>query len=268
MAPLLRISNLGKIYPDGTVAINDVSLDVSAGEFVVILGPSGSGKTSLLRCINGLIKPTSGTIVLDDILVNSRNLRSVRKRVGLIFQHFNLVGNLSSLNNVLTGLLGDNSTIASLCFLFKKDLKIRALECLDRVGLLDKARVRADKLSGGQQQRVGIARAIARNPMLILADEPVASLDPMIAYSVLSLLKNICLSQGITVICNIHQVDFALKFADRIIGLSTGQIVLDAPIQDVTEQLIHSIYGGHEHGMFFGPAASKSPEDNNMKMAI
>jgi len=268
MVPLLRISNLEKIYSDGTIAINDVSFDVLPGEFIVILGPSGSGKTSLLRCINGLVAPTSGNIILEEVLVTPRNLRSIRKRVGLIFQHFNLVGNLSSLNNVLTGFLGENSTIASLFFLFKRDLKLRALECLDLVGLLDKAHVRADKLSGGQQQRVGIARAIASNPILILADEPVASLDPMIAYSVLLLLKRICMAQGITVICNIHQVDFALKFADRIIGLSSGRIVMDEPIKNVTEKLIESIYGGHDQGIFFGPAAAKSPPDDNMKMAI
>jgi len=268
MPSLLRISNLGKIYPDGTVAINDVSFDVSPGEFVVILGPSGAGKTSLLRCINGLVERTSGEIILDEILVTAINLRSVRKKVGLIFQHFNLVGNLSTLNNVLSGLLGDNGTVASLFFLFKKQLKLRALECLDYVGLLDKAHIRADKLSGGQQQRVGIARAIAKNPILILADEPVASLDPMIAYSILSLLKRICTARGITVICNIHQVDFALKFADRIIGLSAGKIIMDEPIRNVTEKLIESIYGGHEQGIFFGPATAKSPPDDNMTMAV
>jgi len=266
--PLLRISNLTKIYSDGTVAIDKLNLNVLSGEFVVILGPSGSGKTSLLRCINGLITPTSGEVILDDVVVHPQSLRSIRKRVGLIFQHFNLVGNLSSLNNVLSGLLGENGTIASLFFLFKNELKLRALECLDLVGLLEKAHVRADKLSGGQQQRVGIARAIAKNPVLILADEPVASLDPMIAYSVLSLLKRICTAQGITVICNIHQVDFALKFADRIIGLSAGRIVMDEPIQKVTEELIESIYEGHDHGIFYGPATGKIPPEDNIQMAI
>jgi len=268
MAPLLKITNLGKIYPDGTKALDGVSFDVSPGEFVMILGPSGSGKTSLLRSINGLVEATSGSILIDDIPVTRKNLRRVRKRVGLIFQHFNLVGNLSTLNNVLTGLLDSNGTLASMLFLFKKELKLRALECLDMVGLLAKAHSRADQLSGGQQQRVGIARAIARNPVLILADEPVASLDPMIAYNVLSLLKNICRAQGITVICNIHQVDFALKFADRIIGLSAGKIVLDEPVGKVDQKKIEAIYRGHDQGLFFGPTADKSPSDDNLKLAI
>jgi phosphonate transport system ATP-binding protein len=266
--PLLKISDLRKIFPDGTIALDGVSFDVSHGEFVMILGPSGSGKTSLLRCINGLVEPTSGDIILDDVPVTKKNLRSVRKKVGLIFQHFNLVGNLSSLNNVLTGLLDYNNTVASLFLIFKKELKLRALECLDMVGLVEKAHVRADQLSGGQQQRVGIARAIARNPILILADEPVASLDPMIAYNVLSLLKRICTSKNITVICNIHQVDLALKFADRIIGLSSGVIVMDELIENVTVQLIETVYKGHDQGMFFGPAAAKPPSDDSMKMAV
>ena len=268
MAPLLKISNLGKVYPDGTVALENVSFQVTPGEFVMILGPSGSGKTSLLRTINGLVEPTSGSVVLDGVPVTKKNLRRIRKRVGLIFQHFNLVGNLSALNNVLTGLLAKNGIFASLLFLFKKELKLRALECLDLVGLLAKAHSRADQLSGGQQQRVGIARAIARNPVLILADEPVASLDPMIAYNVLTLLKRICTAQGIAVICNIHQVDFALKFADRIIGLSSGKIVMDEPASNVDEKMIEFIYRGHDQGMFFGPAAAKSPTDDSLKMAV
>ena len=268
MDPLLRITDLAKSYPDGTMALNGVSLDINPGEFVMILGPSGSGKTTLLRSINGLVEPTSGEIILDAQPVTGKNLRLVRKKVGLIFQHFNLVGNLSALNNVLTGLLDQNGKYASLLFFFKKELKLKALECLDMVGLLSKAYKRADQLSGGQQQRVGIARAIARNPVLILADEPVASLDPMIAYNVLSLLKRICNTQGITVICNIHQVDFALKFADRIIGLAAGKIVLDEPVENVDEKFIESIYRGHDQGMFFGPSAAKSPEDDSLKMAV
>jgi len=265
--PLLKISNLRKIFPDGTIGLSGVSFDVFQGEFVMILGPSGSGKTTLLRCINGLVEPTSGDIILENETVTKKNLRIVRKKVGLIFQHFNLVGNLSSLNNVLTGLLDFNNTVASLFLIFNKKLKLRALECLDMVGVLEKAQLRADQLSGGQQQRVGIARAIARNPILILADEPVASLDPMIAYNVLSLLKRICTSKNITVICNIHQVELALKFADRIIGLSSGRIVMDELAENVTEKLIETVYKGHDQGMFFGPEAEQPPEDS-MKMAV
>lgn len=268
MVSLLKITNLSKTYDDGTVALDDVSFDVNAGEFIMILGPSGSGKTSLLRAINGLVEPTSGDIILDGQAVTRKNLLKVRKKVGLIFQHFNLVSNLSALNNVLTGLLDQNGKYASLFFCFKKELKLKALECLDMVGLLSKAYKRADQLSGGEQQRVGIARAIARKPVLILADEPVASLDPMIAYNVLSLLKRICNTQGITVICNIHQVDFALKFADRIIGLAAGKIVLDKAVENIDEKFIESIYRGHDQGMFFGPAATKSPDDDSLKMIV
>lgn len=268
MASLLKISQLEKIYPDGTIALDDVNLEINPGEFVMILGPSGSGKTSLLRSINGLIEPTSGRIVIDGVQITPKNLQRVRKRVGLIFQHFNLVGNLSALNNALTGLLSQNGVISSLLFIFKKELKLKALECLDMVGLLGKAYSRADQLSGGQQQRVGIARAIARDPVLLLADEPVASLDPMIAYNVLSLLKSISTEKGIAVICNIHQVDFALKFADRIVGLSAGKIVMDEAVEKVDEELIKRIYRDHDQGMFFGPAAAKSPSDDILKMAI
>lgn len=264
---MLKISNLTKTFADGTRALRDVSLNVKKGEFVVILGPSGSGKTTLLRTINRLVEPDGGEILIDGEPVGAATLPQVRKKVGMIFQDFNLVSNLSALNNVLTGLLDDCGTLASIFYLFERQHKLRALESLDRVGLLPKAYSRASQLSGGQQQRVGIARAIAKRPLMMLADEPVASLDPMIAFDVLMLLKDICVDQGITVICNLHQVDFALRFADRIVGLADGRILMDQAAGKLDREYIQNIYRGYDQGMFFGPGAENAPQNVNVPLA-
>lgn len=266
-SPLLKVENLGTVFPGGTRALNDVSFEVEPGEFVVVLGPSGAGKTTLLRSMNGLSKPTKGSVTLNDHLVCEETLPKIRKNVGMVFQNFNLVGNLSALNNVLTGLLGSCS-FSSIFYKFSKEQKLRGLECLDRVGLLLKAYSRADQLSGGEQQRVGIARAIVKRPLLLLADEPVASLDPMIAFSILSLLKDINTSHGITVICNLHQVDFALRFADRIIGLSEGSVVMDAPIDSINEGFIQKIYRGHDKGIFYGPFVGQMRADETLRFTV
>ena len=247
--------NLSKTFPNGTRALRDVSLELKLGEFNVVLGPSGSGKTTLLRTINRLVEPSSGNVLIDGTAINQENQQEIRAKISMVFQHFNLIGNLSALNNVLTGLLSKKSPFSSIFYLFDRQQKLLALEALDQVGLLSKAFVRTDQLSGGQQQRVGIARAIVKKPLLMLADEPVASLDPMISYQVLSLLKEISLSQGITVLCNLHQVEFALRFADRIIGLAEGRIVIDKHVKDVDGEYIHKIYKGHNQGLFFGPKA-------------
>ena len=204
---MLKITNLKKVFPDGTEALKNVNFEVKKGEFVVILGPSGSGKTTLLQSINGLCQTSSGSIYLNNKEISFNDPLHARLHISMIFQNFNLVQNISVLNNVLSGMLDKCNPFTSLFYIFKKHQKIRALECLDEVGLISKAYSRADKLSGGQQQRVGIARALSREPLMILADEPVASLDPLIAYQVLSLLKEISSSKGITVICNLHQVD-------------------------------------------------------------
>ena len=251
---LLEIKGLQKTFEDGTRALRGVDLSAKAGEFIVILGPSGSGKTTLLRSINGLVQPEEGEIKFAGQTVTPDSLRALRKKMGMVFQDFNLVNNLSSINNVLTGLLDSSNKFMSMCYLFTREQKLQALECLERVELLDKAYARADQLSGGQKQRVGIARAIVKSPVLLLADEPVASLDPMISHTVLSLLKNIGREFGITVICNLHQVDLALKFSDRIVGVSGGRIVLDSPTQEVDEAYIRDIYSGHDGGLFFGNA--------------
>ena len=255
---ILEIKGLRKTFDDGTKALQGVDLSVKLGEFVVILGSSGSGKTTLLRSINGLVKPEVGEVKFFDRVISSTTLPDLRKETGMVFQDFNLVNNLSSLNNVLTGLLDSSNSFMSMLYLFSREQKIQALKCLEMVGLLDKAYSRVDKLSGGQKQRVGIARAIIKNPTLLLADEPVASLDPMISGSIMTLLRNIGHKIGLTVICNLHQVDIALKYSDRIVGLSGGRIVLDAPTKDLDEEYIRKIYQGHGSGLFFNEDDTKA----------
>ena len=255
---LLEIKGLRKTFDDGTRALQGVDLSVKLGEFVVILGSSGSGKTTLLRSINGLVNPEAGEVKFCDRVISSATLPDLRKETGMVFQDFNLVNNLSSLNNVLTGLLDSSNSFMSMLYLFSREQKMQALKCLEMVGLLDKAYSRVDKLSGGQKQRVGIARAIIKNPTLLLADEPVASLDPMISGSIMTLLRNIGHKIGLTVICNLHQVDIALKYSDRIVGLSGGRIVLDAPTKDLDEEYIRKIYQGHGSGLFFNEDDTKA----------
>ena len=248
---ILETNNLRKTFANGTKALQGVNFSVNQGEFVVILGASGSGKTTLLRSINGLVQCENGEIKFRNDAISPSTLPLLRKQTGMVFQDFNLVNNLSALNNVLTGLLDSSNNFMSMLYLFTKEQKKQALTCLEMVGLLDKAYSRVDQLSGGQKQRVGIARAIIKNPKLLLADEPVASLDPMISNSIMSLLWSIRSQIGLTVICNLHQVDLALKYSDRIIGLSGGRVVLDSPTSEVSEDYIRKIYDGHSNGLFF-----------------
>ena len=248
---ILEANNLRKTFANGTKALQGVNFSVNQGEFVVILGASGSGKTTLLRSINGLVQCENGEIKFRNDAITPSTLPLLRKQTGMVFQDFNLVNNLSALNNVLTGLLDSSNNFMSMLYLFTKEQKKQALICLEMVGLLDKAYSRVDQLSGGQKQRVGIARAIIKNPKLLLADEPVASLDPMISNSIMSLLWSIRSQIGLTVICNLHQVDLALKYSDRIIGLSGGRVVLDSPTSEVSEDYIRKIYDGHSNGLFF-----------------
>lgn len=258
---MIEFDQVTKTFDSGTTALNEVSNIIKQGEFVSVLGPSGSGKTTFLRAINGLVAPTSGTVRVNGLDVITPNLQKVRSRVGMIFQQFNLVGNLSVLNNVLAGSLALHQKWYSGIYLFPKSLSLRALEVLDRVGLLDKAYQRADKLSGGQQQRVGIARALMQKPKVILADEPIASLDPTIAFNILSLLKKISSEDNITVLCSLHQVDFAMRFSERIIGLSEGKIVMDEQTENLTKDYIKKIYIAHDQGMFFGTEAEPGGDD-------
>jgi len=224
---MLEVHNLQKNFKNGTHALKGVSFNVKRGEFISILGPSGSGKTTLLRSINGLESIETGEILFNKSKINTNSLPEVQKKTGMIFQEFNLVNNLSSINNVLTGLLNSSSKFLSMFYLFTKEQKLNALQALDTVGLLEKSYSRVDELSGGQRQRVGIARAIIKKPILLLADEPVASLDPKAALATMQLLKKINKEFNITILCNLHQVELASKFSDRVIGLSNGSIVFD-----------------------------------------
>jgi phosphonate transport system ATP-binding protein len=245
-SPIVSIVNVGKTYARGNlVALDDVSFHVGRGEFIVILGPSGAGKSTLLRCINRLALPTKGKIYLNgrEVTDARRELRKARREIGMVFQQFNLVTRLSVMMNVLSGRLSYRSTWRSFFYSFTREDRAIALECLEMVALGHKAFQRADTLSGGEQQRVAIARALAQRPNVILADEPVASLDPKIARQVLQYLKDISQQLGISVICNLHQVDFAREYAERIIGLSQGKVIFDGSPSTLTNDIINQIYG-------------------------
>ena len=239
---MLEINNLKKTFDNGSPALKGVDLKINKGEFVSILGPSGSGKTTLLRTINGLESSTGGEIYFDNKEVNNNNISEVQKKTGMIFQEFNLVNNLSAINNVLTGLLNSSNKFLSLFYLFSKKQKIEALRSLETVGLLEKSYSRSDELSGGQRQRVGIARAIIKKPLLLLADEPVASLDPKSSNLILSLLKKINQEFGTTILCNLHQVDLAKKYSDRVVGLIDGKITFDEKSSNINETYLKEIY--------------------------
>ena len=244
--PIVSIVNIGKTYSRGKlVALNDVSFQVGRGEFIVILGPSGAGKSTLLRCINRLAVPTNGRIYLNgrEVTDARRGLKNARREIGMVFQQFNLVARLSVMTNVLCGRLSYRSTWRSLFYSFTREDRAIALECLEMVALGHKAFQRADTLSGGEQQRVAIARALAQRPKIILADEPVASLDPKIARQVLHYLKDISQRLGISVICNLHQIDFAREYAERIVGLSQGKLIFDGPPTALTDGILDQIYG-------------------------
>ena len=248
---MLEIKSLRKNFESGTKALKGVDLKINKGEFVSILGPSGSEKTTLLRSINGLESIDIGEIFLNNKKIDKLYLPEVQKKTGMVFQEFNLVNNLSSINNVLSGLLNSSSKFFSMFYLFTREQKLQALKSLETVGLLDKAYSRVDQLSGGQRQRVGIARAIIKKPILLLADEPVASLDPRAANLILSLLKKICNESNITIICNLHQVELAIKFSDRIIGLLDGSIMFDSPTKIIDIEYVQNIYREDNKGLTF-----------------
>ena len=239
---MLEINNLKKTFDNCSPALRGVNLKINKGEFVSVLGPSGSGKTTLLRTINGLENSSGGEIYFDNKIVNINTISDVQKKTGMIFQEFNLVNNLSAINNVLTGLLNTSNKFLSLFYLFKKNQKIEALKSLKTVGLLEKSYNRSDELSGGQRQRVGIARAIIKRPLLLLADEPVASLDPKAANLILSLLKKINRDFGTTILCNLHQVDLAKKYSDRVVGLLNGKIIFDEKSKNINKTDLEKIY--------------------------
>jgi len=238
----ISVQSVTKRYPNGFLALKGVDAEIEPGCFTVVLGPSGAGKSTLLRLMNGLETPSTGSISIAGQTVDNKQLRSIRAKVAMVFQQFNLVDRLSVITNVLTGRLAHRSWIGSVFYLFRKDDMGIAQEALARVALLDKAWSRADKLSGGQQQRVGIARALAQRPEVILADEPVASLDPVASEEIMALLREICDRDGITVVVNLHQVELARRFADRIIGMNSGEIVFDGSPQEMTPSVLRTIY--------------------------
>lgn len=242
---MLVVEHLVKDYPGGTRALEDVSIEVRDGEFLVLIGLSGSGKSTLLRCVNRLVEPTSGRIVLDGVDITAAqgsDLRKIRRSVGMIFQQFNLVKRSSVLTNVLTGRLGYVSQWQSLLAHFGEEDYRRALVNLDRVGLRDRAHQRADRLSGGQQQRVAIARALMQEPKIMLADEPVASLDPATSHSVLKYLQQIN-REGMTVICSLHFLSLARTYGTRVIALKGGRLMFDGKPSEIDEERFREIYG-------------------------
>lgn len=243
---MLKISNLTKIYDDGTQALREVSFAVPEGQFVAVIGLSGSGKSTLLRCINRLIDPTSGDIYWNNIHlshITGEELRRARRRIGMIFQHFNLVDRSSVLTNVLSGRLGYVNPIASVLGRFPEEDIQRAYASLARVGIRDKANNRADELSGGQRQRVGIARALMQEPGLLLADEPVASLDPALAHSIMRYLQQINREDGITVLCSLHFLDLVQQYSTRAIALNEGRLVFDGAPHEIDDAKFVEIYG-------------------------
>jgi phosphonate transport system ATP-binding protein len=246
---MLEIKNLTKVYDDGTVALRNVSFEVEPGEFLVVIGLSGSGKSTLLRCINRLIDPTEGTIIWDDediTALEQDQLRHIRRKIGMIFQHFNLVKRSSVYTNVLSGRLGYVNPLSTLLHHFPSRDRKMAMDALERLGIADQAHKRADELSGGQQQRVGIARALMQQPKMILADEPVASLDPVLAHSILGYLEKLNQDEGITVFCSLHYLDLVQRYATRVIGLRDGQIVYKGSQEEIrrmTDEEFKDIYG-------------------------
>ena len=243
---MIKFEHVDKVYGNGVKALNDVNLEIEQGEFVAVIGLSGAGKSTLIRTVNKMIDINSGKITVNDIDVSSlkgKELRKFRRKIGMVFQSFNLVNRTSVLNNVLSARVPDMSLFRTLFGLFSKEDKIQALESLDKVGILDKAYIRADQLSGGQQQRVALARTLAQNPEIILADEPVASLDPVMADVVMEDFKRINKEMNITVVINIHHVDLALQYADRVIGIRGGEIVFDGKTKDVDRDKLKFIYG-------------------------
>lgn len=240
---MIELTDISVEYPGGAIGLHPTSLRFRRGEFNVLLGASGAGKSTLLRSLNLLVKPTAGTIRAEDIgnIETSVSLRLHRRRTGMIFQQHQLIRQRTALQNVLLGRIAYHSTLRSLFPLPRAEQRI-ALECLERVGLAHKANERVDRLSGGQLQRVGIARALAQQPRLMLADEPVASLDPATSRRVLSQLKGICAEDGITSVVSLHQVDLAREYADRIIAIAHGRVVFDGPPTELTDALLHHIY--------------------------
>jgi phosphonate transport system ATP-binding protein len=243
---MLEVNNLTKIYPGNILALDKVSFKVEPGEFLAVIGLSGSGKSTLLRCINRLVEPTSGEIIWNGVDITQASqdeMLRIRRKIGMVFQHFNLVSRSKVITNVLAGRLGYVNPFMSVFNRFpKKDIDM-ALAQLDRVGIANQAYKRADELSGGQQQRVGIARAMVQEPDMILADEPVASLDPVLAHSIMSYLEKINNEDGVMILCSLHFLDLVHRYADRAIALNEGVLMFDGPPNKIDDEKFKEIYG-------------------------
>lgn len=243
---IMEINHLNKSYTKNSKVLKNVSFDIRKGELLSIIGPSGAGKSTLLRSINRMIEPTSGSIIFDDkdiTKLRGRNLRKMRTDIGMIFQHYNLVDRLSVFENVLHGLLGYKNSLQGIFSLYSEKEKETALEIIRELGIVDHIYKRCDELSGGQKQRVGIARALIQDPKIILCDEPIASLDPRASMVIMEYLKRISRERGITVIVNLHQVDVAKKYSDRMIGLNDGEIVFNDVPDAMGQEVVTKIYG-------------------------
>ena len=243
--PMIVFDHVSKVYPNGTVGLKDVNLTIQDGEFVAIIGRSGAGKSILLRSVNRMHDVTDGTLTVEGVNVSSlkgKELRRFRRGIGMVFQSFNLVSRTTVIRNVLAARVPEMPFWRVLLGAFRKEDKITALESLDKVGILDKAYIRADQLSGGQQQRVALARTLAQNPKIILADEPVAALDPVTAKQVMEDFVRVNKEMGISILLNIHHVELAIEYADRIIGIHAGQIVYDGPSKEVNQDVLDAIY--------------------------
>ena len=244
---MIEFVHTGKTYQNGVQGLKDVNLSIGQGEFVAIIGLSGAGKSTLIRTINRMIDVTEGQVTVDGVDVMSlhgKSLRRFRRHIGMIFQSFNLVTRSTVIKNVLTSMVPDMPFFRVLFGIFTKQQELAALAALDKVGILDKAYTRCDQLSGGQQQRVALARTLNQNPTVILADEPVAALDPVTANQVMSDFKRINKEMNITILINIHHVDLALDYAERVVGIRAGEIVYDGPVADVTQDVLDVIYNG------------------------
>lgn len=246
---MIKFEHVSKTYPNGVKGLQDINLEIEDGEFVDIIGMSGAGKSTFIRTINRLNNITEGKLTVDGVEISNlkgKALRRFRRKIGMIFQSYNLVPRITVIRNVMSSLVPDMSLWRVILGLFSKDDKIRALKALDRVSMLDKAFVRTDQLSGGQQQRVSLARTLAQNPSVLLADEPVAALDPVTAHEVMDDFKRINDELGQTVLINIHHVDLALDYAKRIIGIRACRVVYDGPVSGVTQEILDNIYSKDE----------------------
>ncbi|WP_286222286.1 phosphonate ABC transporter ATP-binding protein [Marinobacter apostichopi] len=264
---MLKLENVSKTYKTGDKALQGISFEVPAGQVVGLIGPSGAGKSSLIRCINRLVEPTSGSIRLGDTeltRLNGRNLRQARRRIGMIFQEYALVERLTVMENVLSGRLGYVSTWRSFLRRFGPEDISQAFALLEKVGLADHYNKRADALSGGQRQRVGIARALEQNPELLLVDEPTASLDPKTSRQIMRLIRGACQERSLPAIINIHDVMLAQQFSDRIIGLRNGEVVFDGAPDELTNDVLTRIYGDEDWTQLRGEEnAEESTDDSN-----